>query len=283
MKQGQLYFILLFLKRVTCLPTTKVFRIKQTVSLIIQTVKIDVVFSDRYRRSLVPVISGSDPTDRADICICRSIHSANSAETNRFFGKGILTMYFRYGTQVQTKIIESFVEKASNFHSTIKFTAEMSETEIMFLDTKVCKGVRFDEESILDVQTHFYLQLTETFQYTDFYSCNPPGVKKGFIKGEVLRLLRTNSSQITSERSIINFQNRLLERGSCLYFKKVRQETSTFCYTIPPCFTQPEENTYGEMAPYTKPVTTKRNLQRASPHILSHGKSLKDLLVRAKL
>ena len=55
--------------------------------------------------------------------------------------------------------IESFAEKANNCHSTIKFTAEMSsETEIMFLDTKVCKGVRFDKESILEVQTHFYLQ-----------------------------------------------------------------------------------------------------------------------------
>ena len=50
--------------------------------------------------------------------------------------------------------IESFVKKANNFHSTIKFTAEMSETEITFLDTKVYKGVRFDEESILNVQTH---------------------------------------------------------------------------------------------------------------------------------
>ena len=50
--------------------------------------------------------------------------------------------------------IESFVKKANNLHSTIKFTAEMSETEITFLDTKVYKGVRFDEESILDVQTH---------------------------------------------------------------------------------------------------------------------------------
>ena len=30
--------------------------------------------------------------------------------------------------------IESFVERANNFHSRIKFTAEMSETEIMFLD-----------------------------------------------------------------------------------------------------------------------------------------------------
>ena len=53
-------------------------------------------------------------------------------------------------------IIESFVEKANNFHSTIlKFTAEMSETEITFLDTKaVYKGVRFDKESMLDVQIH---------------------------------------------------------------------------------------------------------------------------------
>ena len=48
--------------------------------------------------------------------------------------------------------------KENNFHSTIKFTADMSETEIMLLDTKVCKGVRFDKESILDVQTNFYLQ-----------------------------------------------------------------------------------------------------------------------------
>ena len=107
--------------------------------------------------------------------------------------------------------IESFVKKANNFHSTIKFTAEMSETEITFLDTKVYKGVRFDKESILDVQTHY--KPTETFQYTNFYLCQPPGVKKGFIKGEALRLLRTNSSQITFERNIRNFQNRLFERG----------------------------------------------------------------------
>ena len=104
-----------------------------------------------------------------------------------------------------------FCEKGNNFHSTIKFTAEMSETEVTFLDTKVYKGVRFDKESILDVQTHY--KPTETFQYTNFYSCHPPGVKKGFIKGEALRLLRTNSSQITFKRNIRNFHNRLLERG----------------------------------------------------------------------
>ena len=107
--------------------------------------------------------------------------------------------------------IDSFVKKANNFHSTIKFTAEMSETEITFLDTKVYKGVRFAKESILDVQTHY--KQTETFQYTNFYSCHPPGMKKGFIKVEALRLQRTNSSQITFEKNIRNFHNRQLERG----------------------------------------------------------------------
>ena len=46
------------------------------------------------------------------------------------------------------------VEKANNFHSTIKFTAEMSETEITFLDTKVYKGIRLNKKPILDVQTY---------------------------------------------------------------------------------------------------------------------------------
>ena len=41
------------------------------------------------------------------------------------------------------------MEKAN----TIKFTVEVSETEITFLDKKVYKGIRFNKEPILDVQT----------------------------------------------------------------------------------------------------------------------------------
>ena len=89
--------------------------------------------------------------------------------------------------------IEEFLLKANTFHPTIKLTAEISEIETIFLDTVVYKGDRFLKESILDVRTHF--KPTQTFQYTNFYSCHPPGVTKGFIKGEALRLLRTNSSQ----------------------------------------------------------------------------------------
>ena len=59
--------------------------------------------------------------------------------------------------------ITAFIELANNYHPTIKFTAEISDTEITFLDTCVYKGERFKEESILDVRTYF--KPTETFQY----------------------------------------------------------------------------------------------------------------------
>ena len=53
-----------------------------------------------------------------------------------------------------TEKIEEFLGKANCFHPTIEFTAEISETEITFLDTKVYKGETFHKKSILDVQTH---------------------------------------------------------------------------------------------------------------------------------
>ena len=94
---------------------------------------------------------------------------------------------------INRKDIDLFIEQANTFHPTIKFTAEISEKEITFLDTVVYKGERFLKETILDVKTHY--KPTETFQYTRYSSCHPPGVKRGFIKGEAIKLLTTNSSE----------------------------------------------------------------------------------------
>ena len=87
--------------------------------------------------------------------------------------------------------IEAFIEQTNLHHPTIKFTAETFDTETAFLDTVVYKGTRFKEKSILDAKTHF--KQTETFLHTHFTSCHPPNVKKGFVKGEALRILRKNS------------------------------------------------------------------------------------------
>ena len=43
--------------------------------------------------------------------------------------------------------------------------------------------------------------------------CHPPGVKNGFIKGEAIRLLRTNSSKTTFEDSLVKFKQHLRTRG----------------------------------------------------------------------
>ena len=112
---------------------------------------------------------------------------------------------FPSGTAIK-KDVDRFVEQANNFHPTIKFTAEISENKIAFLDTVVFKGERFTKDSTLDIKTHY--KPTETFQYTQFTSCHPPGVKKGFIKGEAMRLLRTNSSKTSSfEECLMKFKN----------------------------------------------------------------------------
>jgi len=87
----------------------------------------------------------------------------------------------------------------------------MSSGKIVFLDTEVFKGPRFIDNKTLYVQTHF--KPTETFQYTHFSSCHHFSVKKGFIKGEALHLLRTNSVKEIFQLQKLEFPTWLLERG----------------------------------------------------------------------
>ena len=50
--------------------------------------------------------------------------------------------------------LDDFIEQANKFHPNIKFTAEISQNEITFLDI-VVKRERFINESILDSKTHY--------------------------------------------------------------------------------------------------------------------------------
>jgi len=49
--------------------------------------------------------------------------------------------------------------------------------------------------------SHIFSRL-KPFQYTHFFSSHPTGIKKGFVKDEALRPLRTNSSKTTFEENI---------------------------------------------------------------------------------
>ena len=91
-----------------------------------------------------------------------------------------------------------------------KFTAEISNTEATFLDTVVYIRKRSQNQSTLDVKTHF--KPTETFQCTHFSSCSPPGVKKKIpldsyaltLLKQLLRRTFTNSIHISSQEVIQN-------------------------------------------------------------------------------
>ena len=202
------------------------------------------------------------------------------------------------GTQPEG--ILQFIEQANKHHPTIKFTAEISDRETNFLDTIVYKGERF-KESVLDLRTHF--KPTETFQYTHFSSCHQYGVKRGFIKGEALRLLRTNSSKTLFEENIKKFKSRLLERGYPEDFIRRTLSEVTFEDRNPALQQKQKEQKkilpfvtkYHPAVPNLKPVLMNnwhlirqqpllREICRDPPLIsYKRGRFLKGILVRAKL
>ena len=165
------------------------------------------------------------------------------------------------------------------------------------MDTTVYKGERFEKESILDVRTHY--KPTETFQYTNYNSCHLAGVKKG----EALRLLRTNSSKVMFEENIKNFRTRLTSRGypnnlvdKIISEVKIAERKNALTQTqkahkrILPFVSQ-----FHPSLPCLKNILMEkwRLIQNQpllreiykDPPLISYrkGKSLKDMLVKAKL
>ena len=104
--------------------------------------------------------------------------------------------------------IAQFIEQANNHHPS---TAEVTEMEATFLDNDISKGERLKTKTQFLMRKHF--TPTEKFQYIHFTSSHPPGVKKGSVKGEALRLLRTNSSKKIFEEKIKTFGRLFMERG----------------------------------------------------------------------
>ena len=101
--------------------------------------------------------------------------------------------------------------------------------------------------------------------------------KKGFVKGETLRLPRTNSSKAMFEGNVRKFKTRLISRG-CPKQKvgwklsnKNWERTKRF-YPLSHNFnrhcTKLEKHTYGQMAFNTKPAVAQRDIQGASLDLL---------------
>ena len=194
------------------------------------------------------------------------------------------------------KDAELFIKEANNFHPTIKFTAEISENEITSLGTIVFKGERFTGKSILFIKTHY--KLTETFQYSHFASCHP----RGFIKGGAIRLLRTNSSKTIFDECLAKFKQCLEARGYPKQdIERPLSEVNSDQRQIGPKKQKSKERLLTFVTTYHPAVQHLKKTLMANgslienqprletifrrPLIISYrrGKSLRDMLVRAKM
>ena len=144
-------------------------------------------------------------------CFCQHLYFCCSNRNYQYKSKIKSLEWKRYIDDVfswwdaKREEIDQFILEANRHHLTKNFPAEISNKQTNFLDTTIFKGERFHKDSIFDTCMHF--KPTEKFQYTHYTSCHAPGVKKGFIKGEAPRLLRTNSSEKKFEENICNFKS----------------------------------------------------------------------------
>ena len=83
--------------------------------------------------------------------------------------------------------IYSFIELANDHHPTIKFTAEVSETETAFLDTCIYKGERFKKERI-NPRCAYTLQTDRNFPIHVLLFMSPPRGKERIHKRRGLKI-----------------------------------------------------------------------------------------------
>ena len=93
-----------------------------------------------------------------------TLESGILSETNssRTHWKRYIDDIFRAWTDTKERL-QRFIKSINGLHERINFTAEVSTTEITFLDMCLYKGERFAKEGILDIKTH--IQPINTQQY----------------------------------------------------------------------------------------------------------------------
>ena len=197
------------------------------------------------------------------------------------------------------KVVDQFIEQANKFHPTIKFTAEISENEITFLDTVVFKGERFKNAGRNPFWTSkLTTNLLKPFNIHISTHAIHPALKMVSLKAKQWDCLET-----TFEKSLVKFKQRLRARG---YPKKIidRSLSGVIFAARPSALTQKKKANERILPFVTTYHPAVSNLKRTlmeqwsliqnqpllktiylKPPIISYirGKSLKDTLVRSKI
>lgn len=107
--------------------------------------------------------------------------------------------------------LERMLTRLNNAHQTIKFTWDISQEGATFLDLELSKGERFRRTGMLDVAPHF--KPTNAFQYLHYKSAHPRAVHRGIVKGELTRILRACSSEVTFTKCKLKMLEHFRNRG----------------------------------------------------------------------
>jgi hypothetical protein len=126
-------------------------------------------------------------------------------------------MYRRYRdgifilSEAEEKDLISFLEKINKMHEYLKFTIEISNQQLNFLDLTIYKGENFRKSGMLDTKTYF--KPTETFQYIQASSAHPSFCLRGFLMGEILRHKRNCNNVPDFMKTTLIFYKYLRLRG----------------------------------------------------------------------
>ncbi|XP_069110165.1 uncharacterized protein [Argopecten irradians] len=103
--------------------------------------------------------------------------------------------------------LSAFMERLNQFHKTIKFTFEVSDSQITFLDTTVTKlpsGA---------LRTSLYSKPTDAHLYLHYSSCHPKHQIKSIPKSQALRIRRICSDTADFENQMMIMKEHFLKRG----------------------------------------------------------------------
>ena len=111
--------------------------------------------------------------------------------------------------------LQQFLGFLNNFHPSIKFTAEYSNTKVNFLDVQVFLEGNY-------IKTDLYVKPTDTHQYLEASSCHPYHAKSSIPYSQTLRLNRICSERKMFDKRCNELESWLMARGYSA--KLVRQK-----------------------------------------------------------
>ena len=125
--------------------------------------------------------------------------------------------------------LDEFLLALNSYHESIKFTWEIGNGKISFLDVMISfNGRKFS--------TDVYHKPTDTHQYLNFKSCHPQHVKKAIPYSQALRLKRICDSEDVYKRREKESKGFLWKRGYervllMSRFSELMVLIETFCLT----------------------------------------------------